>query len=97
MKATQPQRIRRRQSTLYTARHRSRLIYSAFLFLGVLVIGTLGYHVLEGWSWLDSLYMTVITMGTVGYGETQLKNTGNPEAPENRRVQVVNMQKTAGK
>jgi outer membrane protein OmpA-like peptidoglycan-associated protein len=34
---------------------------------------------------------------TVGYGETQLKNTGSPEAPENRRVQVVNMQKTAGK
>jgi outer membrane protein OmpA-like peptidoglycan-associated protein len=34
---------------------------------------------------------------TVGYGETQLKNKDTPEAGENRRVQVVNMQKTAGK
>ncbi|MGZ3412082.1 MAG: OmpA family protein [Xanthobacteraceae bacterium] len=28
---------------------------------------------------------------TVGYGKTQLKNKDNPMAPENRRVQVVNM------
>jgi outer membrane protein OmpA-like peptidoglycan-associated protein len=27
----------------------------------------------------------------VGYGKTMLKNTGNPFAPENRRVQIVNM------
>ncbi len=40
------------------------------LLLGVVVVGTLGYHVLEGWQWLDALYMTIITMGTVGYGET---------------------------
>jgi outer membrane protein OmpA-like peptidoglycan-associated protein len=32
---------------------------------------------------------------TVGYGETQLKNKNNPLAPENRRVQVVNMVKSA--
>ena len=29
---------------------------------------------------------------TAGYGKTQLKNTGNPFADENRRVQVVNME-----
>jgi outer membrane protein OmpA-like peptidoglycan-associated protein len=29
---------------------------------------------------------------TVGYGKTQLKNTANPTAEENRRVQVVNME-----
>ena len=28
---------------------------------------------------------------TAGYGKTQLKNSGNPFADENRRVQVVNM------
>jgi flagellar motor protein MotB len=28
---------------------------------------------------------------TVGYGKTKLKNTGDPLAEENRRVQVVNM------
>ena len=31
---------------------------------------------------------------TVGYGETQLKNTSDPNADENRRVQVVNMEST---
>jgi voltage-gated potassium channel len=35
----------------------------------VLLIGTLWYHLVEGWSWEDAVYMTVITLATVGYGE----------------------------
>lgn len=35
----------------------------------VLVAGTLGYHLIEKWDLMDSLYMTVITLTTVGYGE----------------------------
>lgn len=35
----------------------------------VMVAGTLGYRALEKWSWLDSLYMTVITISTVGFKE----------------------------
>ena len=31
--------------------------------------GTVGYHFLEGWPWLDALYMTMITLTTVGFGE----------------------------
>jgi outer membrane protein OmpA-like peptidoglycan-associated protein len=32
---------------------------------------------------------------TVGYGKSKLKNVNNPLAPENRRVQLVNMTATA--
>jgi voltage-gated potassium channel len=34
------------------------------------LIGTSWYHLVEGWTWLDALYMTVITLATVGFGET---------------------------
>jgi len=39
-----------------------------FLLL-VLTVGTLGYMIIEGWELLSALYMTVITITTVGYGE----------------------------
>lgn len=35
----------------------------------LLLIGTIFYHQVEGWSWLDSLYFCVITLATVGYGD----------------------------
>ena len=37
--------------------------------LAVFLIGTLGYHLIEGASLLDSAYMTVITLATVGFRE----------------------------
>jgi voltage-gated potassium channel len=40
------------------------------LFL-LLVSGTLGYRLVGGWHWLDALYMTVITITTVGFHEVQ--------------------------
>jgi voltage-gated potassium channel len=40
-------------------------------FLAVFVFGVVGYRVLEGYSWFDALYMTVITLTTVGYREVQ--------------------------
>lgn len=44
-----------------------------FLAIGILVllvIGTLGFHFLEGWSYFDGLYMTLTTLTTIGYQET---------------------------
>ncbi len=37
--------------------------------VGLLAVGVGGYHMLEGMSFLDALYMTVITISTVGYEE----------------------------
>jgi voltage-gated potassium channel len=43
----------------------------AALALSILFfVGTSWYHLVEGWTWLDALYMTVITLATVGFGET---------------------------
>lgn len=47
-----------------------REIFLASLALLVLFgIGTIGYTVLEGWSWMDGLYMTFITFSTIGFQE----------------------------
>lgn len=35
----------------------------------ILVVGTIGYEALEGWPLLDALYMTVITISSIGFGE----------------------------
>jgi hypothetical protein len=42
------------------------LLYIAALTLAT---GTFFYHEVEGWRWLDSLYFSVITLATVGYGD----------------------------
>jgi hypothetical protein len=39
------------------------------LLIGLLATGTLIYPVLEGWSLVDSLYVSVVTLATVGYGD----------------------------
>ncbi len=48
----------------------ARLIKVCLCVAGLTLFGTLGYVLLEGWSVLDSFFMTVITISTVGYGES---------------------------
>jgi len=51
-------------------RIQKELMAGAIALGGVFLIGTSWYCLVEGWSWEDAAYMTVITLATVGYGET---------------------------
>lgn len=55
---------------------RKRIILSISLSLFFLVAGTGGYMALEGYSLLEALYMAVISITTVGYGEVQPLSDG---------------------
>jgi len=46
-----------------------RLIIPVTFLVFLFIVGTLGYMRIEGWPLLDSLYMMVITLATVGYRE----------------------------
>ena len=46
-----------------------KLLLPLLIFVVLLLSGIVGYMLLEGWGLLDSLYMTIITLSTVGYGE----------------------------
>src|SRR5579871_6358533 len=47
----------------------SRFLLKLLIPTGLVAAGTIGYQLIEGWSFLDSLYMTVITLTTVGFRE----------------------------
>lgn len=41
------------------------------IFVALLVVissSTVFFHIIEGWSWVDSYFFTVVTISTVGYG-----------------------------
>ena len=52
------------------------------MLIGLLVIGTIGYFVLErdnpqgGWHLLDAIYMTVITLTTAGHEDLEMSDSG---------------------
>ncbi len=50
-----------------------RLLWLSLIVVAVVVLtGTLGYTMIEGWDPFDSLYMTIITLTTIGYGEVHV-------------------------
>jgi voltage-gated potassium channel len=54
-----------------------RIVLIAALLAFTLCIGTIGFQVLEGYSFFDAFYMTLITITTVGYQEVHpLSHTG---------------------
>ena len=53
------------------------------LAITVVTVGTVVFHLLEKWSWIDSLYFTVITLATVGYGDL------TPTTPVGKLVTVI--------
>jgi hypothetical protein len=52
---------------------RWRLLAIGSVLLLATFIGTLGFRFVEGWPVFDALYMTLITLTTVGYGEVHSK------------------------
>lgn len=52
--------------------YRDLLITTAF----IIAIGTVIYHYLEGWEWLDCVYFSVITLTTIGYGDFSPQTVG---------------------
>lgn len=49
--------------------YRSKIYTAIMMLIVLLCIGILGYRFLSGYSWLDAIYMTVITITTVGFAE----------------------------
>ena len=50
---------------------RTQIRWFTTLLAAVLVFGTVGYILIEGWRPVDGFYMSVITLATVGYSEPQ--------------------------
>ncbi len=60
-----------------------RLKFALLALLGILIIGAVGYHVIEKWDIVDSIYMVVIGLTTVGFGEV------HPLSPTGRLFTIV--------
>lgn len=44
-----------------------RTLLAATVF--ILAFGTVFYHFVEGWPWVDAYYFCVVTLATIGYGD----------------------------
>jgi len=77
-----------RLSFLLPSRVRIRVVLLAVL--AVIVLGTVVFHVLEGWSILDSLYVTAQTVTTVGFGDL------TPRTPFGRAFAAIFMMVSVG-
>lgn len=62
--------------------YQSKTIIAFLLLIGLLVVGTVGYLIIEknnpdtDWTLLDAIWMTVITLATVGYDDLEMSDSG---------------------
>ena len=68
--------LRRGQARLPLVEPERRLLVAALLLPALLVLGVAGYMLIEGWSFLDALYMTVTAVTTVGFREVHPLSDG---------------------
>jgi voltage-gated potassium channel len=62
---------------------RSKIYLALVLIVVVLLFGVLGYRYISDYSWIDALYMTIITVTTVGFSEVR------PMGPEGKIFTVL--------
>ncbi len=50
-------------------RLRNTLTLGVTILFGLVALSTVFVHTFEGWSWLDALYFSIVSVTTVGYGD----------------------------
>jgi len=56
-----------------------RLLWGIIALAIIIVTGVIGYMLIEGWSFIDAIYMTIITITTVGYDEVHPLSEGGAD------------------
>ena len=55
-----------KKNSFFRNKDNKTLIISTLMTIGS---GSIFYHFIENWNWIDSIYFSVITLTTVGYGD----------------------------
>ena len=50
---------------------RREIMLATITLMFVIAVGMIGYRVIEGWPWMDGLFMTFITLTTIGFAEVR--------------------------
>jgi len=51
------------------SRIRVQVAAAASSLLALVLAGTIAFRILEGWTWIEAFYFSVVTLSTVGYGD----------------------------
>jgi voltage-gated potassium channel len=53
-----------------------RLLPATVILIGIILVGIIGYHFMEKWTLLESIYMVITTLFTVGFQEVRPLSSG---------------------